>query len=54
MNADILIDFMRRLIKDAERKALLIIDNFWVHHAKIVKAWLAERNDEIEVREFSG
>jgi len=49
MNADILIDFMQRLIKDARRKVFLILDNLRVHHAKVVKAWLGEHKDEIEV-----
>lgn len=49
MNADILIDFMQRLIKDAGRKVFLILDNLRVHHAKVAKAWLAEHKDEIEV-----
>lgn len=49
MNADILIDFMKRLIRDAERKVFLILDNLRVHHAKVVKAWLAEHKDDIEV-----
>lgn len=49
MNADILIDFMQRLIKDARRKVFLILDNLRVHHAKVVKTWLAKHQDEIEV-----
>lgn len=49
MNADLLIDFMTRLIKDAQRKVFLILDNLRVHHARKVKAWLAEHEDEIEV-----
>lgn len=48
MNADLLIDFMKRLIKDAQRKVFLILDNLRVHHAHKVKAWLAEHEDEIE------
>ncbi|GAB3326143.1 IS630 family transposase [Haliea atlantica] len=48
MNADLLIDFMKRLIKDAQRKVFLILDNLHVHHARKVKAWLAEHEDEIE------
>ena len=50
MNAKILIDFMKRLIRDAKRKVFLILDNLKVHHAKVVKAWLAEHRDEIEPR----
>ncbi|MFC4876464.1 IS630 family transposase [Microbulbifer halophilus] len=49
MNADVLIDFMARLIKDAQRKVFLILDNLRVHHARKVKEWLAEHEDEIEV-----
>ena len=49
MNADILIDFMKRLTKDADRKVFLILDNLRVHHAKVVKAWLLEHKEEIEV-----
>lgn len=49
MNADILIDFMKRLIKDAKRKVYLILDNLRVHHAKVVQAWLAEHMTEIKV-----
>jgi transposase len=49
MNANILIDFMRRLVKDAERKVILILDNLRVHHAKLVKAWLAKYAQKIEV-----
>ena len=49
MNADILIDFFQRLIRDAGRKVFLILDNLRVHHARKVKAWLAEHKAEIEV-----
>ena len=49
MNADVLIDFMKRLIKDAKRKVYLILDNLRVHHAKVVKAWLEENKDQIAV-----
>lgn len=42
LNADPLIGFMRRLVKDAGRKVFLILDNVRVHHSKPVKAWLAE------------
>jgi transposase len=36
-----LIAFLKRLVKDAKRKVFLILDNLRVHHAKLVKAWLA-------------
>lgn len=49
MTAKVLIRFMKRLIKDTEFKVLLILDNLRVHHAKLVKAWLVENKEQIEV-----
>ncbi|MCS6762969.1 MAG: IS630 family transposase [Candidatus Protistobacter heckmanni] len=49
LSADILIDFLRRLVKDAGRKIYLILYNLRVHHSKPVKAWQAEHKHEIEV-----
>jgi transposase len=49
MNADKLIDFMRRLVYDNKKKVFLVLDNLRVHHAKKVTSWLAERKDKIEV-----
>ena len=48
-NADKLIEFLTALIKDADRKVFLILDNLRVHHSKPVKAWAAERSDKIEL-----
>ena len=44
-----LIEFLASLIKDAGRKVFLILDNLRVHHSKIVKAWVTERQDQIEL-----
>lgn len=49
LNADILVDFLRRLVKGATKKVFLILDNLRVHHSKLVKAWLARHTDAIEV-----
>lgn len=49
MNAQRLIDFMRRLIRDAQKKIFLILDNLRVHHAVKVRTWLASHRDRIEV-----
>jgi len=49
LNAGILIDFLRRLVKGQDRKLFLILDNLRVHHAKPVKAWLAAHKQQIEV-----
>jgi transposase len=44
-----LIEFLEALIKDATRKIFLILDNLRAHHSKLVKAWLEEREDRIEI-----
>jgi len=49
MNAGMLIDFFKRLVKDADRKVFLILDNLKVHHARHVKQWLAKHAEQIEV-----
>lgn len=49
MNSKRLIEFMRRLTKDAGRKVFLILDNLKVHHSKAVKEWLEENRENIEV-----
>jgi hypothetical protein len=49
LDTTILIDFLRWLIKGASKKLFLILGNLRVHHAKPVKAWLAEHVDAIEV-----
>lgn len=48
-NSDRLIEFLGALIKDAGKKAFLILDNLRVHHSKPVKAWVEERKAEIEL-----
>lgn len=49
LNADILIDFLRRLIKSQTKKVFLILDNLRVHHSRPVKAWLLAHAEAIEV-----
>ncbi len=44
-----LIEFLQALIQDAGKKVFLILDNLRVHHSKVVKAWVAERIDQIEL-----
>ena len=48
-DAEKLIEFLAALIKDAGKKVFLILDNLRVHHSKLVKAWVAERKDQIEM-----
>jgi transposase len=49
VTAPILIRFLGRLIRDVGRKVFLILDRLPVHRAGPVRAWLAERDAEIEV-----
>jgi len=48
-DADKLIEFLQALIKDAGKKVFLILDNLRVHHSKLVKSWVGERADQIEL-----
>ena len=47
MNADLLIEFLARLIEESDRKVFMIVDNLRVHHAKKVTEWVAEHKNEI-------
>jgi len=49
MNQQLFIDFMKRLIKESNRKIFFVVDNLRVHHGKLVAAWLLENKDKIEV-----
>ena len=47
--AQVFIRFMRRLIKGSTKKIFLVLDNLRVHHAKMVKEWLKDKKDKIEL-----
>jgi transposase len=49
LNAGLFLAFLKRLIKGAERKIFLILDNLRVHHAKPVQTWVAAHSDRIEL-----
>src|SRR3712207_779974 len=49
LNADQFIAFLRRLIKDAGQKVVLIVDNRKVHKAHKVQAWVKSHGHEIEL-----
>ena len=49
MNAQVLIKFLKRLIKSSDRKIFLILDNLRVHHAIRVREWLDGKEDELEI-----
>jgi len=49
MNSQTMIEFLKRLIKDSKRKVFLILDNLKVHHSHIVKDWVKEHSEIIEL-----
>jgi len=49
MTSQVFIKFLSRLVKDAKRKVFLILDNHRVHHSKIVKEWLEQYKEQIEL-----
>lgn len=48
-NAGVFIDFLRRLIRTADRKVFLIVDRHSAHRARRVTAWLQQHSDELEL-----
>ena len=49
LDADLFITFLDRLIHSNNQKVFLILDNLRVHHAKVVKAWVEEHKEQIEL-----
>lgn len=49
MTAQLMIKFLKRLIRSCERKVILILDNLRVHHSKAQQEWLTENKAFIEV-----
>jgi transposase len=47
INVDRFIDFLQRVIDSSQKKIYMIVDNLRVHHAKLVKQWLAENKEKI-------
>ena len=48
IKAPSLIRFLERLVRGAGRKGFLILDRLQVHRARLVRDWLAGREDQIE------
>ena len=49
MNSQTMIKFLRRVVKDADRKVFLVLHNLGVHHSCKVKEWLSEHEYQIEL-----
>jgi transposase len=45
----IFLKFLKRLVDGSDTKIFLILDNMRVHHAKVVKSWLEENKEKIEL-----
>jgi transposase len=49
LNVAIFLKFLQRLVRDATRKVILIVDNLRVHRAKVVMAWAVANKAKIEL-----
>jgi transposase len=49
LDADLFIEFLKRLIKNRKKKVFLIVDNLKVHHGKLVKKWVEKNKKRIEL-----
>ena len=49
MTAQLLIRFLKRLIRSSQKKIFLILDNLRVHHRKLLQEWLTENKAFIEI-----
>src|SRR4051812_34790970 len=49
LNTTIFLSFLRRLIREADRKLFVIVDNLPVHRARRVTAWVQDNTDRIEL-----
>lgn len=49
MTAQLLIRFLKRLIRSSQKKIFLILDNLRVHHSKLLQEWLTENKAFIEI-----
>jgi transposase len=48
-NSDVMIRFLKRLLKQMERRVFLIVDGHPVHRGRAVKKFVAERNEQIQL-----
>jgi transposase len=49
INVESFIEFLQKTIDSTEQKVFMILDNLRVHHAKLVKAWLEDKKEKIEL-----
>jgi transposase len=49
LTAQVLIRFLKRLIRESGKKVFLVLDNLRVHHAQRVRQWVAARRAQIEL-----
>ena len=52
MNAKRLIQFLKPLIRTSGHRIFLILDNLRMHHARLVKTWLADKRNKARIEVF--
>jgi transposase len=53
-NSSVMIDFLRRLLRQASGRVVTIVDGHPVHRSRKLKAWVAERSDQLELYYLPG
>ena len=48
-DSDVMLTFLKRLLKQMERKVFLIVDGHPVHRGRVVKNFVAEKKDQIQL-----
>jgi transposase len=49
INGELVLDFVKRLIRNKKNKIFLILDNAKTHHSKMLKEWVRKNKDKIKL-----
>jgi len=52
MTSEVFLKFLSRLVKDADKKVFLIVDNLRVHHSRNVREWLLKEENRSRLEMF--
>jgi transposase len=49
INGELVLDFVKRLIRNKKNKIFLILDNAKTHHSKMLQEWVGKKKDKIKL-----